>query len=84
MLLIVDSIYRMVGKMVDLPEDESTPEMRVNKIFNKMDISRDDVLTLDEFKEGSKHDAWILQALAIDLDEDESKGHKPSHSAALS
>ena len=77
MLLIVDSIYAMVGKMVDLPDDESTPEKRVNKIFDKMDISKDDILSLEEFKEGSKYDAWILQALAIDLTEDD-KSARPS------
>ena len=40
---IVDStfqtncIYIFQGKMVDLPEDEDTPEKRVDKIFQKMD-----------------------------------------------
>jgi len=71
MLLIVKSIYSMVGKMVDLPDDENTPEKRVNKIFTKMDINQDYELSLEEFKEGSKYDAWILQALAIDLPEQE-------------
>ena len=56
---------------MDLPEDENTPEKRVNKIFTKMDISQDDFLTLEEFKEGSKYDAWILEALAIDITSDE-------------
>ena len=36
-----------------------------------MDISQDDFLTLEEFKEGSKYDAWILEALAIDITSDE-------------
>ena len=71
MTLIVDSIYNMVGKMMDLPEDENTPAKRVNKIFSKMDINKNDSLTLEEFKTGSMHDAWILEALAIDLPEAE-------------
>ena len=71
MIVIVQSIYSMVGKMVDLPEDELTPEQRVNKIFRKMDTSEDDMVNLEEFKEGAKGDTWILQALAIDLSEED-------------
>lgn len=69
MLHIVESIYRMVGKMVDLPEDEDTASKRVDKIFQKMDKNDDGRLTMEEFREGSKCDPWIVQALAIDLPE---------------
>lgn len=37
MIDIVDSIYCMVGNMLDLPLDEDTPEKRVDKIFTQMD-----------------------------------------------
>lgn len=76
MLHIVEAIYRMVGKMVDLPEDEDTPEKRVDKIFHKMDKNDDGKLTMDEFREGSKCDPWIVQALAIDLPEQELDGEE--------
>lgn len=65
MLEIVVAIYKMVGSMVQLPEDEATPEMRVNKIFSLMDKNNDDLLTLAEFKDGAKNDTEILKALNI-------------------
>ncbi|KAK3526887.1 hypothetical protein QTP86_003598 [Hemibagrus guttatus] len=37
MLNIVDAIYQMVGNTVELPEEENTPEKRVDRIFAMMD-----------------------------------------------
>ncbi|KAI0231550.1 Neuronal calcium sensor 1 [Lamellibrachia satsuma] len=67
MVDIVDAIYSMIGDMIDLPEDEDTPEKRVNKIFMQMDTNRDGRLTKDEFIEGTKCDPWIVQALSLDV-----------------
>ncbi|KAL1928759.1 hypothetical protein VTP01DRAFT_2545 [Rhizomucor pusillus] len=65
MLLVVRSIYKMVGSMVKLPLDEDTPEKRVKKIFELMDLDNDGSLSMDEFKRGSVKDPTIVQALNL-------------------
>ncbi|KAI5298285.1 Hsp70 suppressor, GTPase facilitates ribosomal subunit dissociation [Ascosphaera pollenicola] len=73
MLAIVTAIYKMdsswvwvqVGSMVDLPEDEDTPEKRVRKIFGAMDKDENGSLDMAEFKEGSQRDPTIVNALSL-------------------
>ncbi|OMJ07794.1 Neuronal calcium sensor 1 [Smittium culicis] len=65
MLQIVSAIYKMLGNMVQLAEDEDTPEKRVKKIFRLMDANSDGKIDLPEFKSGSMQDPIIMQALNL-------------------
>ncbi|KAL3871806.1 hypothetical protein ACJMK2_039778 [Sinanodonta woodiana] len=67
MVNIVDAIYKMVGTLLDMPTDGDTPQKRVDKIFTQMDLNHDGMLSRDEFRDGSKCDPWIVQALTTEV-----------------
>jgi len=65
MLKIVQAIYKMTGQMLKLPENEETPEKRVEKIFQSMNKDKDSKITYNEFVECSKQDPTVMDALSL-------------------
>ncbi len=60
--------FSLQGQQPSMGEEDNTPQKRVEKIFDQMDKNNDDKLTLEEFKEGSKADPRIVQALSLEPD----------------
>lgn len=63
-LVIIKAIYKMIGPMVSLPEDEKTPELRAVKLFKLLDKNpENETITYNEYLQLSKVDPNLISSL---------------------
>ncbi|GMM36491.1 frequenin [Saccharomycopsis crataegensis] len=65
MLNVLVAIYKMVGPMVRLNNDEATPELRAKKIFGLVNKDVNDMLDMDDFKVICEKDNQVLRGLDL-------------------
>lgn len=64
LLTVITSIYKMVGPMVALPDDEKTPELRASKLFNVINKDTElDYLDFNDLKRIVKADPSLITSL---------------------
>lgn len=67
LLTVVQSIYAMVGRQMNLTGDDGTPQKRAERIFEQMDANQDGRLSLAEFIEAARNDPSIVRLLQTDI-----------------
>jgi len=65
MMDIVSSIYKLLGKYTDPAIDKHTATDHVERVFQKLDLNQDGVVTLDEFMETCLGDETITKSLNL-------------------
>ena len=63
-LKTMQALYKMLGK-IKLPEDEETPELKVQKLFEIMDTDNDDRINYKDFQQGAKIYPSIIQSMNL-------------------
>ena len=63
-LVAMQALYKMLGR-ITLPDDEQTPELKVQKIFEIMDNDKDDKIDYSDFQKGAKIYPSIMQAMNL-------------------
>ncbi|XP_045769568.1 Kv channel-interacting protein 4-like isoform X2 [Maniola jurtina] len=62
---IVTAIYDLMGKIVEPMIDDEVVREKVERLFQKMDLNRDGVLTLDEFLDCCSRDEGISRSMGV-------------------
>nr|CAH8864420.1 unnamed protein product [Trichobilharzia regenti] len=75
---VLTAIYAMIGSAVEFNDSEATPERRTEKIFQLMDLDRDDRLSLDEFISGVQNDKLLMRLLTLNTHPSHNHQHQQS------
>ncbi|KOB75901.1 Uncharacterized protein OBRU01_05739, partial [Operophtera brumata] len=62
---IVNAIYDLMGRIVDPNVDDEIVRDKVEKLFQKMDLNRDGVLTIDEFLDCCLRDEALIRSMGV-------------------
>ncbi|CAH2084922.1 unnamed protein product [Euphydryas editha] len=62
---IVTAIYDLMGKIVEPMIDDEAVREKVERLFQKMDLNRDGVLTMDEFLDCCLRDEEITRSMGV-------------------
>ncbi|XP_022080920.1 uncharacterized protein LOC110973958 isoform X2 [Acanthaster planci] len=65
MLSIIQSIYDMMGKYSEPTSEDITPGEHVERVFQKMDLNKDGVVSLQEFLESCSNDETITKSMHV-------------------
>ncbi|KAJ8025562.1 Kv channel-interacting protein 4 [Holothuria leucospilota] len=65
MLSVVQAIYDMMGKYSEPTAEDITPGEHVERVFQKMDINRDGVVSIEEFIDCCKKDETITRSMHV-------------------
>ncbi|XP_071793710.1 uncharacterized protein [Asterias amurensis] len=65
MLSIIQSIYDMMGKYSEPTSEDITPGEHVERVFQKMDLNKDGVVTIDEFIDSCRTDETITKSMHV-------------------
>lgn len=62
---IIISIYDLMGKSVDPPVDESTYKEHIDRVFEKLDLNNEGVITWENFLQACTQDETIMMSLDV-------------------
>ncbi|XP_071043531.1 Kv channel-interacting protein 4-like isoform X3 [Parasteatoda tepidariorum] len=62
---IIASIYDMMGKSIDPPMEEFTTRDHVERVFQKLDLNNDGVVTMEEFMNSCTQDEHIKKSMTV-------------------
>eukprot|EP01104_Vermistella_antarctica_P020243 TRINITY_DN8589_c0_g1_i1.p1 TRINITY_DN8589_c0_g1~~TRINITY_DN8589_c0_g1_i1.p1 ORF type:complete len:188 (+),score=69.46 TRINITY_DN8589_c0_g1_i1:150-713(+) len=66
MLKVMESFYKLVGPLVTFSGKKyESPDQMVDEFFEVMDTDSDGKVSLEEYKEGAKNNADIIQGLQL-------------------